>query len=291
MLMVVRGRAKQWSSQLLIVSAWACTTSGAFAAEPETTAGASSAEPRWYGGHTLAVDAAGLAVGLGAYAATSSWRGSAEEPPTLAAYLATSMYGVGLVGAPIVHFAHGRVGTGFKDFGVRLALPPLAGLFGILGNCMANEFDDCARDGMVGGTLMGVFGVAALDALSFAKAPEPAAEEPATRWYGWQTLAVDAALMGFGAYVASRPRDPPEPGKHEYSDMLYFGIGWYAGSWLAAPIVHFANGRVGIGFADFGIRLGMPLLAAAPGVLVACSGLGGRKGCTYAGVEGGILGV
>lgn len=258
-------------------------------AVPEAPARA-SAPDHWYGEQTLAVDAAALAIGLGAYGATASWRSSTDDAPALSAYLATSLYGVGLAAAPIVHWANGQVGIGFADLGLRLALPPVVGIIGIAASCTGQEFRDCSQDGMIGGTLLGAAAVAALDALVLARQRPSANPPPETSWYGWQTLIVDGALLGVASYLATRPRDPPDPGEHEFSDMLYFALGWYSFSAITAPVVHFAHGRVGIGFADFGVRLGLPLVSVVPGLLVACSGLGGRDGCTSAGIEGGILG-
>ncbi|MDB4993717.1 MAG: uncharacterized protein JWM74_1149 [Myxococcaceae bacterium] len=58
---------------------------------------------------------------------------------------------------------------------------------------------------------------------------------PQERWYGWQTLLVDVG-------------DVP----------LFFVMGPLP-YLLGAPIVHFAHGRVGTGFGDLGMRLGLPV--------------------------------
>jgi hypothetical protein len=64
--------------------------------------------------------------------------------------------------------------------------------------------------------------------------PPPVADTQERHWYGWQTLIVDGVgiltlpvLVGFGVYL------------------------------VGAPIVHWAHGRVGLGFADVGMRLGL----------------------------------
>jgi hypothetical protein len=86
----------------------------------------------------------------------------------------------------------------------------------------------------------------------------PAEEEEESRWYGWQTLIVDAAAtaLTIGYYQQ-------------------WGYG-YVGFIIGPPIVHFAHGRVGIGFADMGVRLGAPVLLAVGGFLL--GGGGGPNG-------------
>lgn len=64
----------------------------------------------WYGWHTLVVDAASIAVsaiGIATANETAYWIGG----------------GLQIIGAPIVHWTHGRVGTGFADLGLRILLP------------------------------------------------------------------------------------------------------------------------------------------------------------------------
>ena len=94
-----------------------------------------------------------------------------------------------------------------------------------------------------------------------AKVDEPAAAgSNATRWYGWQTLAVDGALLTIGL-LPLRPSDS--------SANTAFALGWYGGYALGAPIVHWAHGHVGKGFGSLGMRLGGPLAGALLGVGVA----------------------
>jgi hypothetical protein len=64
----------------------------------------------WYGWHTLLVDAAAItvsAIGISTANETAYWIGG----------------GLQIIGAPIVHWTHGRVGTGFADLGMRILLP------------------------------------------------------------------------------------------------------------------------------------------------------------------------
>ncbi len=258
---------------------------GLFSALPA----AAEEAPSSYGLGILAVDAVGVGVGLGSYAATSSWRSRTTDPPSLAAYLAVSTYAVGAIGAPAVHWANGRTGIGFGDLGIRLTAAPLAGIGGIAALCLSRDLKSpCAQDGMIGGMLVGEAIVAVVDAAVLARDGKAPAK-PAETWYGWQTLAVDGVLLGVGAGLATKPRTT-KPGAYAYSDVAATAAGWYAFSWLAAPIVHFAHGKVLRGFGDAGLRLGLPLVALLPGLIGACGGLGGRSGCANAGAEGGFLG-
>lgn len=64
----------------------------------------------WYGWHTLLVDAAAItvsAIGISTANETAYWIGG----------------GLQIIGAPIVHWTHGQVGTGFADLGLRILLP------------------------------------------------------------------------------------------------------------------------------------------------------------------------
>jgi hypothetical protein len=64
--------------------------------------------------------------------------------------------------------------------------------------------------------------------------PSPLADTQQRHWYGWQTLIVD------GAGILTLP--------------VLVGVGVYL---VGPPIVHWAHGRVGLGFADIGMRLGL----------------------------------
>jgi hypothetical protein len=71
-------------------------------------------------------------------------------------------------------------------------------------------------------------------------------EAPETRrWYGWQILLADAAVIG--AAIGSRN-----------AGVLY-------GVFATGPILHVANGRLAAGTASLGLRVGLPFLGAALG--------------------------
>ncbi len=81
----------------------------------------------------------------------------------------------------------------------------------------------------------------------------PQTESPPERWYGWQTLIVDAAAAG--AFVAGA-------GNHidalSATGMILYGAG--------PPVVHGLHGRLGPAFEDLALRLVAPVLTALIGV-------------------------
>lgn len=260
--------------------------------EPNVRAPEPPSPAEHYGYQIVAVDLMAVGAGLAAHAASSPWRERTNEPPGLPAFIATSVYGLGAILPPTVHFAHRQVGMGFASLGMRIVVPPLVGVTGLVGVCVGRQGrSPCASDGVIGGMLVGEVIAAGIDAAVLAGDYPKTRGKPNTSWYGWQTLVVDAGVVGLSVYLTSRPRPPPEEGEERKPrHMLDAGIGWYALSWLGAPVVHFAHGRVGIGFADLGIRLVAPGVAAVPGIIGACAGMGGRKGCTDTGARAGLLG-
>src|SRR6478735_3261542 len=87
-------------------------------------------QTHWYGWQTLLVDGAALGVTIGGF-----WVRPANQD-----WSVVSIAGIGAwaVGAPIVHWSHGRVGVGFASLGFRLALPAL-GLLLLSTPCSSSE--------------------------------------------------------------------------------------------------------------------------------------------------------
>jgi hypothetical protein len=119
-----------------------------------------------------------------------------------------------------------------------------------------------------------------------AQPPAPTARATESSWYGWQVMIADAAsiaMMGSGLAARNAP-------------IGYLGLGGYL---VAAPIVHGAHGRVGVGFASFGLRAGLPMVGAMLGYAAAgsCSREEQEKllGCFFHGwgeaVAGGLVGA
>jgi hypothetical protein len=97
---------------------------------------------RWYGWQTLAADGAG--IGLLIYSGSAAFEG------TLPIVAGTLGVGTLLLGAPAIHAAHGRWGTGALSLGLRIALP-LVGV-GIAG-ASSNSCSECGGQ-LVLGTLV-----------------------------------------------------------------------------------------------------------------------------------------
>jgi len=87
-------------------------------------------QTHWYGWQTLLVDGAALGVTVGGF-----WLRPAHQD-----WSVVSIAGIGAwaVGAPVVHWSHGRVGVGFASLGLRLALPAL-GLLLLSTPCSGSE--------------------------------------------------------------------------------------------------------------------------------------------------------
>jgi hypothetical protein len=96
--------------------------------------------------------------------------------------------------------------------------------------------------------------------------PPPAAAplEPSrpTHWYGYETLATDGAALLLSV---------PALASHASGVQSVFGWGSALTYGLGAPIVHFAHGHVGKGFADLGLRVGMPLVLGVLGGMIGVS--------------------
>jgi hypothetical protein len=130
--------------------------------------------PTWYGGQTLAVDLAALALGAGArlVVGDGSWR---AFPYMLggAAYL---------FGGPIVHGLHGQGGRAAGSFGMRIALPAFGALAGVAvhHNRQPGDPPDWfpreAVDGFLIGAGVGAVVASAVDAIFLAREPARPAE-------------------------------------------------------------------------------------------------------------------
>jgi hypothetical protein len=133
-------------------------------------AAAPAGSVHWYGGETLLAD--GLSVGLIVLGEASR---SSAAIVGLAGYV---------LGGPIVHAAHGRVGIAFADLALRLGAPLLMGVVGGMidlatsGPCR----EDLCLPGLAGaaiGVLAGHVTAVTLDAAALAYEPaSPAASLP-----------------------------------------------------------------------------------------------------------------
>lgn len=241
----------------------------------------------WYGWQLLAVDGASIATG--AVLASTLEFDPSEQPSDLGLVGAT-WYGLGAVAAPAMHYAHGNAGVGAASLGLRLLVPPAAGFFGFLGSCMQRgEVEhDCVVDGYSTGTLVGLAGVAAIDAGALAwERPRPDASPPGS-WYGWQLFIVDGAAIATGIAIgAGKPRN--EEGERTEPVIAPWAMGYLVGL-VAGPVVHFAHGRWGRGFISLGARALAGPMFAVMGIAGYCAATGGVTNCSQTGALYGLLG-
>ena len=119
-------------------------------------------ERHWYGWQTLIADGASVSLFLG---------GLASETPglTTAGYLSF------VLATPITHWVHGNIGAGFGSIGIRLVMPPLAGLIGAFAGLAVATNGDKGSIGEIGsgvglgfivGTTLGTLGCSAIDAFA-----------------------------------------------------------------------------------------------------------------------------
>jgi hypothetical protein len=102
----------------------------------------------------------------------------------------------------------------------------------------------------------------------------------ATReWYGWQTLIADGAwIVGASASGAG----------NQGGVAAAFVLSGYL---VAPPVIHFANGEIGRGFADLGIRVGAPLALGLVGFAAFSGGPSPGNDGIGPGAVGAILGA
>ncbi len=249
---------------------------------------AASAARRWYGSHVLLADAAGLVLG-GALALGLPER---ERRPSDLGLVGSAWYGVGAVAAPAVHFAHGQRGAGMASLATRTLLPPLAGVLGLAAGCVGNGSSEasCRRSGATGGTLVGLAVAAAYDVsvLSYEGDAEPEPEAGERRWYGWELLVLDGALLLGGAYVAAR--GPRNDQGEKLEPQLSLWATDYAFGLFGGPIVHAVHGEWMHALASLGMRSFVGPLGAVAGLMGHCAASGGAKGCSSTGATYGLLG-
>jgi hypothetical protein len=250
------------------------------------------------------VDAAGLLTGVVASQFLAFPDG--QQPPRLG--LATAIwYGVGTVGAPVVHYAHGNRKRGMASFATRALFPALTGFSGFVLICgVQGEIrHDCVEQGYTVGAFLGVGITAALDAFSFAQVPAKAEVPPKEVWYGAPMIAVDVAGLALGVYAYQRARSErereseigaesmlmAEEKKAELSLPLSLFAGTYLLGAVGGPVVHFANGQVPKGFISLGVRLLLPaIVGVGPSTLSYCASVALTSRCSNTGAMYGLLG-
>ena len=103
----------------------------------------------------------------------------------------------------------------------------------------------------------------------------PRRESPRTRtrWYGWQTLATDAAAVVLVVAAVSVIAES-EGDSSTGTALAYLSLGAYA---LGGPVVHIAHENYGRAAGSFGLRVGGPIVGGALGC--AADGSSSGYGC------------
>lgn len=252
-----------------------------------TQAAPNPPKTNWYGWQTLIVDGASIATGA---VLASTLEFDPSERPSDRGLIGATWYGLGAVAAPAVHYAHGNAGVGAGSLSLRVLVPPAAGFFGFLGTCMGRGDieHDCVVDGYTGGSLVGLGGVAAIDAALLAwdrERPEPG---PTRSWYGWQLLVVDTAAITTGIVLGAR-KPTNDAGERIEPVVAPWAMGYLVGL-VAGPVVHFAHGNWGTGFISLGARALAGPMFAVMGVAGYCAATAGVSHCSETGALYGLLG-
>ncbi|MBK6533452.1 MAG: hypothetical protein IPF99_28835 [Deltaproteobacteria bacterium] len=147
----------------------------AYVAAPPPRGAPTAEQPtHWYGWQILIVDLAAITL-----ASASLGVGS-----TTGYYTAG---GLQLLGGPIVHWSHGRVGAGFGSLGLRLLVPVAAGVLGSMKG----------TTGLLVGASLGSLAAIVVDIAALAN--EPAQARPAARVGAWSpTIALTPREFGLG---------------------------------------------------------------------------------------------
>ena len=100
-------------------------------------------------------------------------------------------------------------------------------------------------------------------------ADTPAGETKESRWYGWQTLAVDAVAMTAFAYGIERGAGDVFSSDRGGEAFAYGGFGAYL---LGGPAMHLIHDRPGSALGSFGLRMAAPLVGMYAGSAMAGCG-------------------
>jgi hypothetical protein len=140
------------------------------------------AETVWYGWQTLTTDAASLALaGLSL----------ASDGPGSERVFGVTAASAFVLGAPIVHAAHGNLGRGVGSLALRVGMPALGLVVGVLvGSALPtsntgtfSDLDNAVSNiayGVLVGTLVGAAGASAIDAGALAREKLPATSREAS---------------------------------------------------------------------------------------------------------------
>jgi hypothetical protein len=101
-------------------------------------------------------------------------------------------------------------------------------------------------------------------------------DEPASSWYGWETLLSDAGAIGLWSFAAvldeAKYASPSHDAYQRGSDALV--VGGFAVYGLGAPAIHALRGRPDAAGKSLALRLGLPVAGMAAGLLVGVASCG-----------------
>jgi hypothetical protein len=207
------------------------------------------------------------------------------DRPSPAAVAGATLTGLGSISGPAFHLARRHRSQALGSLGARLLVPPTTAVLAILPTCLlrSDVGAECARLGLTTGFLAGAVGVSLWDAFVLAR-NAPLQESEA--WYGWQTLALDAAGFGLGLSLAQRATLTPDTSRIPEAPLA-LALGMYAVG-LAAPVVHLFHGRWLTALADLGLRWLMPPMWILLGLAHSCAS-SGVASCAETGLSYGFL--
>ena len=127
---------------------------------------------RWYGWQSLSADGAALLTLISAGAAS-------DQKGHLSDVLTYGSVGIYLLGAPVIHFAHGNPGRGLGSLGLRAGVPVAFGAIGSkLEDCSGdNYYDLCGIVGIIVGGVLGIATAITIDAAVLSYDEVPVASE------------------------------------------------------------------------------------------------------------------
>lgn len=195
-----------------------------------------------------------------------------------------SAWGLGMIGSVAVHSLNHRPLPSLAGTSMRLLVPPVTSLFGLLGYCVGTGIArGCAGDGARWGFAVGAGSAALLDALIVTQG---IGGGDSRGWYGGTMLAIDALGVGLGMYTLASGRGEEDEDRPRPAALL--ATSHYLVGMFGAPWVHGANGHWLRALGSFGLRSLGPGLTTALGAAGYCAATGAEDGC---GTDGAIFGL
>jgi hypothetical protein len=159
---------------------------------------AEAAPRRWYGWQTLSTDAAAGALAYTYYLSNNVWTGGSGGPGWFVMSGATY-----LLGGPVVHVAHGKIGTGVGSLALRVGAPLVLGGVGYaVAGGPGQGGDNGWVAGLVGAIAGGMVGIVV-------------------------AVTIDAAVLAYDHPPQPPTASPPRP-QHAFAPTASVGPRWIA---------------------------------------------------------------